>query len=104
MIAKRTRLLAVASLAALAAAAPPARAKPVHDFLAVAISPDGAHVASVEGDETPSGRAVIRNLVIRSTGGGSEQVVKLPCGAGPECTPSSPTWTADGKHLAFVLR
>ncbi len=80
-------------------------ARPVHKYLAVAISPDGAHVASVEGDETPSGRVVIRNLVIRATAGdGTQHVVRLPCGAGPECTPSSPTWTADGKHVAFVLR
>jgi dipeptidyl aminopeptidase/acylaminoacyl peptidase len=79
-------------------------AAPVHDFLDVAISPDGAHVASIEGDQTIAGSVDIRALVIRDVTGGKQVSVALPCGAVRDCTPSSPAWSADGKHLSFVLR
>ncbi len=96
------RYILLAGAALLAAAASPAR--PVHDFLAVAISPDGTRVASVEGDETPSGEVDIQSLVIRGASDGSATEVKLPCGAVPQCTPSSLAWSPDGKTLAFALR
>jgi dipeptidyl aminopeptidase/acylaminoacyl peptidase len=96
------RALLLAGAAALCGAAAPAR--PVHNFLSVAISPDGKRVASVEGDETPAGDVDIQNLVIRGTQDGAEHAVPLPCGAVPQCTPSALAWAPDGKTLAFALR
>jgi dipeptidyl aminopeptidase/acylaminoacyl peptidase len=79
-------------------------AAPVHNFLTVAISPDGTNVASVEGDQTVAGAVDIRALVIRRTTDAQAITIPLPCGAVPDCTPSSPTWSSDSRHLSFVLR
>ena len=77
----------------------------VHRFLAIAVSPDGTRVASVEGDAPPSGgQPTIRDLVVRGTDGRSTVTVTLPCGRAPECWPSSPAWSPDGRHLSFALR
>jgi dipeptidyl aminopeptidase/acylaminoacyl peptidase len=84
----------------LCAAAP---VKPVHEFLSVAISPDGKYVASVEGDATPSGAVDIKQLVMRTVADGAATTVALPCGAVPQCTPSSLAWSPSGT-LAFALR
>ncbi len=93
---------------ALLVLAPPriARAadKPVHEYLSLALSPDGKTLASIEGDPTPSGEVAVRDIVLRPTAGGAAHSVVLPCGAVPECTPSFLTWSPDGKNLAFVLR
>ena len=79
--------------------------RPTHRFMALAISPDGQNVASVEGNSPAvGGEPVIRALVIRSTDGRRTATVTLPCGAVRECWPSSPAWSADGKTLAFALR
>jgi dipeptidyl aminopeptidase/acylaminoacyl peptidase len=95
----RTVLAVIATMASGAA-----EARPVHDFLEVAISPDGQHVASIEGDETDAGRVVSKSLVLRSIDGKTTKDVALPCGSGPECTPSDIAWAPDAAHLAFVLR
>ncbi len=79
-------------------------AAPVHDFLNVAVSPDGKHVASIEGDEDVSGTADVQNVVIRAADGSGSATVPLPCGHVHECTPSSLAWAPDGGSLAFVLR
>ena len=94
--------LALCACALMMAAAAPGR--PVHGFEEVAISPDGHVVASVEGDQSEGGRVVIKSLVLRSTDGSTQHEVPLPCGHGPECTPSDLAWAPDGKHLSFVLR
>ena len=93
----------IVCLAIVPAAAAPERV--VHRFLDVAMSPDGRHVASVEGDSSPSGgEPVIRSLVIRSVDGKQSASVALPCGAVRECWPASLAWNADGTRLAFALR
>ena len=79
-------------------------AAPVHDFLSVAISPDGTHVAAIEGDEGPAGTADVQTIVIRPTAGGSDKTITLPCGAVRNCTPSSLTWSSDSTKLSFILR
>ena len=95
----RTRLaLTLAVLPFSAAAAP------VHDFLSVAVSPDGARVASIEGDEGPAGTADIQTVVIRQAKDGAALSLAMPCGAVRDCTPSSLAWDADGKSLSFILR
>src|ERR1700761_5938066 len=88
-----------------AAAESPANERLVHRFLHVEISPDGALVASVEGDSPENGSyPPIRDLVIRSTKGGAETRVQLPCGKVPQCWPGFPTWSADSRHLSFTVR
>lgn len=77
----------------------------VHRFLEVEISPDGARVASVEGDSPVNGvYPASRELVIRSVATGAQTSITLPCGHVPECWPGSPTWSSDSKHLSFTLR
>jgi dienelactone hydrolase len=79
--------------------------RPVHRFLHVEISPDGALVASVEGDAPINGfDPPIRQLVIRKIRTGAATTVSLPCGQTPQCWPGSPTWSADSHHLSFTLR
>jgi dipeptidyl aminopeptidase/acylaminoacyl peptidase len=104
----RALLLSIAGAASVALmsgqAAQGAERAP-HAFLEVAISPDGVHVASVEGDSPESGgRPVVRSLIIRGVHEGSAVVVDLPCGTAPECWPASPAWSSDGKTLVFALR
>jgi dipeptidyl aminopeptidase/acylaminoacyl peptidase len=77
----------------------------VHRYLSVEISPDGKFVASVEGDSSRSGGApTIRDLVIRPAGTGAAVTVAMPCGRVPQCWAGSPTFSPDGKQLAFALR
>jgi dipeptidyl aminopeptidase/acylaminoacyl peptidase len=74
-------------------------------YLELAVSPDGRHVAAVEGDGLPTGgQPVVRELIIRSADGQVESTVQLPCGAVPECWPSSPAWKHDSSQLSFALR
>ena len=91
------------TLALLALSTAAAQAAPVHDFLSVAVSPDGARIASIEGDEDASGTADIRTAVLRPLAGGEAAVLKMPCGQVHDCTPSALAWAPDGS-LAFVLR
>ena len=78
--------------------------RPVHGFQQVALSPDGRVVASIEGDESEGGRVVVKSLVLRDIQDSAQHEVALPCGRGPECTPSDLAWAPDGTHLSFVLR
>ncbi len=80
------------------------QAKPLHDFLSVALSPDGKRVATIEGDETPFGAVVAKHVVIRDVEDGAVAAVPLPCGEVLECAPSSLAWSPDSQHLSFTLR
>ena len=97
-------LLALTVLVAAAASA--AEPTPLlHRFVDLAISPNGAIVASVEGDASPSGGApVVRELILRRVKDGQAISVALPCGKVPQCWPGSPLWSKDGKQLMFTVR
>ncbi len=75
----------------------------VREFHAVAIASDGRHVADIESDDfAPGSQSPPHFLVIRTEAGGAVTVA-LPCGQGPNCMPSSPSWNRDGTTLAFVV-
>ena len=102
---KRVCLLAAALTVSLAPSSHAAPQRVVHRYTAIAISPDGKNVASVEGDASPwGGEPVVRALVIRSVDGKRTIPVALPCNGLHECWPSSPVWSADGKTLTFAMR
>src|SRR4051794_2080200 len=95
-------LLLAAPLPAGAQAAP---SRLVHQFLELRLSPDAAHVASVEGDAPAGGfYPDVRDLLIRSTNGLAEVRVTLPCGRVPQCWPGSVAWSPDGRVLSFTVR
>jgi dipeptidyl aminopeptidase/acylaminoacyl peptidase len=98
-------MLCVGAAHAVTAAEAPAADRLVHRYLGVEISPTGGLVASVEGDSSKSGGApTVRDLVIRDARSGAAATIAMPCGRVPQCWPNSPTWSPDGKHLAFTLR
>ena len=87
------------------AGVPSSQERLVHRFLQVEISPDGAFVASVEGDSPVNGYyPALRELVIRRVKTGAETKIAVPCGTVPQCWPGFPTWAADSRHLSFTLR
>ncbi len=97
------------ALIALSALAPPAFARvappPVralHLFGAVALAPDGRHLASIETDDIAAETRPPARLLIRGLDGGAVTVA-LPCAGRPGCVPASPSWSADGRELAFLL-
>jgi dipeptidyl aminopeptidase/acylaminoacyl peptidase len=82
-----------------------AEGRQLHRYLETVPSPDGAYVASVEGDVPPSGREpTVRDLMIRRVDGAAVVTVALPCGRARECWPASLVWTPDGQQLTFALR
>jgi len=102
-------LLAAGTIASVSSSASeatdPAPQRLVHRFLKMAISPDAALVASVEGDSPPSGYyPPIRDLVVRRVRDGAATRIVLPCAQVPQCWPDAPAWAPDGKHLSFALR
>ena len=97
--------LLVPGLLGPVAHAQPVPHRAVRLFDDLALSPDAAHVASIEHDQPAhDGDESIKELVIRPTGGGAAVTVALPCARGPDCKPMDPTFSPDGAHVAFVLQ
>jgi dipeptidyl aminopeptidase/acylaminoacyl peptidase len=96
-------LLAATAITTATLAAPE---KTEHRFVDLAVSPDGNHIATVEGDLPASGGyfPVVQTLTIRTANGKGSVTVPMPCGNVPLCWPASLVWSADGKTLAFALR
>jgi len=81
-------IFALASTPRVVFAAQPPPVRLVHRFVEAVISPDGAVVASIEGEGPRSGSLPqIRDLVIRGVQTGAAIKVDLPCGHVPECWP-----------------
>ncbi|WP_428375768.1 alpha/beta hydrolase family protein [Lichenicoccus sp.] len=98
-------LLAVLAMSPAPATAARPAGSPLHQFGEIALSPDGARLASLEADlpVNESQDVAISVLIRRVAGGHSPVLVRLPC-AGPDCIPSSLAWAPDGQRLAFVLQ
>lgn len=100
----------VAAFSALLSVAPgfarPGRAaiRPVHMFSALALAPDGTHIASIEHDD-PADEAedAVERLFVRASDGANPVEIKLPCAAVAACRPSDLAFSRDGKRLAFIL-
>jgi dipeptidyl aminopeptidase/acylaminoacyl peptidase len=75
----------------------------LRDFKAVAIAPDGRHVASIETSDDGTDSDAPAVLMIRDLLGGSV-AVPLPCTPGPNCKVESPTWSANDQLAFLVLR
>ena len=81
---------ALLAVTAITASAYAASEKLEHRFLDIAVSPDGNHIATVEGDSPAAGGfPVVQSLMIRTTDGKDAKTVALPCGAVRECSPAS---------------
>jgi acetyl esterase/lipase len=86
-------------VAALALPSAAVASEMLHMFKAVAISPDGQQIASIEApDETSD----VSSLVIRDLAGGAA-AVDVPCAAAGACRLSAPAWSTDGRHLSFLV-
>lgn len=94
-------LLAGASVPLAAAQAAPL----MHLFSEPALSSDGRHLATLEGDENPKpGEHVIKHIVLRDLTGPADAVTTTVDTGCPTCTLSDLTWSRDGQHLAFIMR
>ncbi|WP_419827741.1 S9 family peptidase [Sphingomonas sp.] len=94
--------MTVATVAtALLLAATPLAARPLHSFEALALSPDGIRIASVEAAAEPdSGAEPHPALVVRNAADGAVVERIDPCA---RCGYAAPAFASDGR-IAFVMR
>ena len=75
----------------------------VHQFSALAVSPDGNMIASLENDDVSAdGGAPAERIVVRDLSGHAV-AVRPSCAPQAGCRPSSLAWNADGSRLAFLV-
>ncbi|MBC5798825.1 MAG: S9 family peptidase [Candidatus Eremiobacteraeota bacterium] len=85
--------------------APASAERLLHNFGSVSISPDGTRVVSIEStDPVIEGDKHRDLLVVRRADGTAATTIALPCAPSPDCVPSEPVWSPDGKRIVFILR
>ncbi len=82
---------------AVAQAASPGIA--IRDYRSVAISPAGDRVVSLESIDTGNGKRPHSTVVVRDASSGAIAAEFDPCST---CSYDKPSWSPDGKSLAFV--
>lgn len=82
---------------AVVQAGPPGAA--IRDYRAVAISPAGDRVVSLESIDSGSGKRAHATVVVRDASSGAIAAEFDPCSS---CSYDKPSWSPDGKALAFV--
>ena len=93
-----TAFLATAIISgAVAQAGSPGSA--IRDYRAVAISPAGDRVVSLESIDTGAGKRPHPTVVVRDAASGAVSAEFDPCST---CSYDKPSWSPDGKALAFV--
>jgi Tol biopolymer transport system component len=102
------RSLALVFVVGLAFAVPVlggAAQRPLHTFAQVALAPDGSAVADVETVEAAPDVTTrpVTTLVVRALRPGAAPRT-VACPTATRCRLSAPTWSPDGRRLAYLVR